>query len=243
MVPKICTFPECGRKVMARKLCQTHYKQKLAGKPLTPLKSAAPTKCSFKGCNVLARANNLCQSHYMQRWRGNDLTNVRRQSRPIEERFSDYVVFTESCWNWTGAIRNDGYGSFSLNGIKVMAHRFSWSHFNGNIPDGELIDHMCHNRACVNPEHLRLATYKQNAENRLGAYPTNKIGIRGVSKQGGKFYAQVRHHGKLYRRGPFENASEAGVVAQKMRDELFTHDRPEVAPNTIWDFCTAKNKL
>lgn len=129
------------------------------------------------------------------------------------------------CWLWLGRI-NRGYGVFPIGGNKtVAAHRIAYELTTGTIPEGMVIDHICHNKACVNPEHLRLATIKQNIENRKGAQSNNKSGVRGVAwhKAAKKWEAHVCHQGKKHYLGLFESLKEAGDVAAAKRRELFTH--------------------
>jgi hypothetical protein len=88
------------------------------------------------------------------------------------------------------------------------------------------LDHMCHNHACVNPDHLRVATRKQNSENRSGAYSNSGTGVRGVSwdKARGLYRATVMHNYKQVMVGRYETPEEAEEAVKAKRLELFTHN-------------------
>lgn len=67
------------------------------------------------------------------------------------------------CWIWMSTIATNGYGRFKLNPKKsVPAHRFAYEQTIGMIPDGLEIDHLCRERACVNPAHMEPVTHKVN---------------------------------------------------------------------------------
>lgn len=74
---------------------------------------------------------------------------------------------TRSCWLWTGPRDFNGYGDAYISKDKkktltMKAHRLSYIFFVGEISKGKVIMHVCDNRQCVNPAHLREGSTRDN---------------------------------------------------------------------------------
>jgi hypothetical protein len=146
-------------------------------------------------------------------------------SKSREELFWQKVEKSESCWNWIAARDRLGYGVFWNGEQMCRAHRVAVEYTTGQAPIDHL-DHICRNTSCVNPDHLREVSRKQNMENRTNSQVNNTSGYRGVSihKTSGLWQATVGHRGKQIHLGYFKDVAEAGAVAQAKRNELFTHN-------------------
>jgi hypothetical protein len=143
-----------------------------------------------------------------------------------KKRFWDKVQKTDTCWLWTASKTRKGYGQFALNGKMVSAHRLSYEDTFGPIPTGLKLDHTCHVKHCVKPQHLQPATTKKNAENLKGAHKDNLTGVRGVAwdKATGKWRASVCHNYKSHWLGRFDTLDEAEAAVISKRNELFTNN-------------------
>lgn len=183
--------------------------------------------CGFSGCPNLVRCKGYCSAHYRQLWAGKPLRPLRASYETALDRFQRcYTVSPSGCWVWIGTVYSTGYGQMNYDKVKWLAHRWAYTYFKGGIAEGYHIDHMCHNKLCVNPEHLRLATDKENGENRSGANKNSKSGVRGVSwaKARNKWLARVVSSRKTYHVGYFDTLEEAeqSVIAKRL--ELYTHN-------------------
>lgn len=136
----------------------------------------------------------------------------------------------KGCTLWLGSVTGydpKHYGVVIFGNRRLGAHRVAWELANGRaVPPRYRVDHRCHVTLCVNPDHLRLATQKQNQEHRKGANPNSLTGHRGITydKERCQYRARVKHAYREYHVGRFETLEEAIAAAEAKRCELFTHN-------------------
>ncbi|MER7788592.1 HNH endonuclease signature motif containing protein [Streptomyces sp. NPDC097640] len=102
----------------------------------------------------------------------------------LAERLARSTNKTDTCWTWTGEITPKGYGVLQVNGRRVLAHRASYEAHVGPVPEGLVIDHVCHDksciagdacphRRCINPAHLQPVTNAVNILRGVGVGAVN----------------------------------------------------------------------
>lgn len=116
------------------------------------------------------------------------------------------------CWVWMRGKGGNGYGTMYVEGVPWRAHRWFYFQAHGEVPG--MLDHICRNRACVNPDHLRPANEALNGQNRgpvAGRF-------RGVTRdQRGGWRAQCGLNGRNHFLGRFDTEEEAAAAASAFR--------------------------
>lgn len=90
------------------------------------------------------------------------------QSIVGSERWVSKVDTSGDCHLWVASKKPAGYGQITFKDRPRYAHRVAWIAKNGEVPEGAELDHICRNRGCVNPDHLRAVSHMENMQNQPG---------------------------------------------------------------------------
>jgi len=95
-----------------------------------------------------------------------------KSDQAFVDRFWAKVCKTDFCWEWT-SYKVKCYARITRLGKSVGAHRIAYELVKGPIPDGLVIDHLCRNSGCVNPDHLEAVTVRTNTMRGIGPSAVN----------------------------------------------------------------------
>lgn len=151
-----CAVSACDSVAVTMGWCNIHYQRwHRWGDPLHPYMPNG-AQCTVDGCERPGQGRTgLCRTHH---WRLRNIGDVqvnvpiRAPGKPLPERFWKRVTKTETCWLWTGAPANSGYGSINKSGRHTpeLTHRLAWMLATGQpIPPGMQVLHTCDVRLCV----------------------------------------------------------------------------------------------
>lgn len=95
----------------------------------------------------------------------------------LRDHFEDSYVPEPNtgCWLWTGSLTTSGYGHLSRKRKMLQAHRVSLELRGVAMPEGMVVDHVCRVRSCVNPDHLRVVTRRQNVIENSVSLPAKQV--------------------------------------------------------------------
>ena len=229
----ICEVADCGltheESRIVKGMCRKHYKRFMRKGTLEL--DVVRHVCTLDACGRPHQSRGYCLGHYRRFMKYGDPLeggDIGTHLFSAEERYANNIKWVGDCLEWQGTLDSSGYGMVRLDsGVVTAAHRYSLSRKLGRpIPKELMVDHMCHNPLCVNPEHLREVTPKQNSEHRQGVSRRSTSGVLGVywNKNNQNWTVRIGHNYKCYYFGSYKDKDEAERVAIAKRNELFTHN-------------------
>lgn len=86
---------------------------------------------------------------------------------------SQDMGYKTPCLIWHGNRDDRGYGKFFYKGKTSKAHRVAYLEFYGSLPPYPeyMLDHLCEQKSCVNPEHLEPVTALENTRRAMHLRP------------------------------------------------------------------------
>lgn len=220
------------------KWCNRHYvRWTRTGSPLKvraqiactdPCAAPADDGDGLCGGDFFSRRDGMpyCRAHYHRLYRNGTFALTRRRFTYTGDDVADFWRLVDTCggdadrcWTWQGSVTVQNYGSW----MHSPAHRYAYRLHHGEIPDGTVIDHTCHDprtcegtndcphRLCVNPVHLAAVPSRQNTSAERSSRHRSTGGTCGVPGCDKPFlasavgmrlcsghYQRARHHGHVF---------------------------------------------
>lgn len=145
------------------------------------------TECSVPGCSDEVYSRGFCEAHYTRWRRGADMTKPVVKKNKISTISDIKRIFYKTakvtqptfskcryklrkpCRKWHKTLKY-GYGVQLFKGRIYQAHVLSWMVYNKRkVPKGKMVCHKCHNKWCIQPEHLYLGDANTNAADMVRA--------------------------------------------------------------------------
>lgn len=121
------------------------------------------TGCSVTDCTRKHYAKGFCRLHWERNHlHGDPMAQKVLAGATVEERLKHYSASVGACLEWTGHRDRDGYGTITIEGKPVRAHRAAYETVHGPIASGLVVRHRCDNPPCILPVHLELGTNGDN---------------------------------------------------------------------------------
>lgn len=158
--------------------------------------------CAIGYCDRPSYARGWCQPHY-GRWHHTGKPQGRTPRDRFLKRLWGNIDFDApgGCWQWTGSINHNGYGQITVGMYgrhkTFLAHRAVYQQIVGPIRS-ETLDHLCRNRACVNPSHLEPVTQRVNLLR--GMSPAAQAARRDCCPRGHPYLPNNLLRGEKYRK-------------------------------------------
>lgn len=144
-------------------------------------KRGEKVECEAVSCKAMAKKLKWCTKHY-QRFIKHGDPNIETRLSPNRDPYDDLVrrgiTRNGECLLSNASEFSNGYRFTRVQQKTYLMHRVSYKKWHGSIPEGLVVDHMCHNeaaergecqggkacfhKACVNPAHLRVISRRDN---------------------------------------------------------------------------------
>lgn len=189
-------------------------------------------KCSIDGCSNKYKAKNYCEIHYWFLIRSpliKELPSILFSIKDLKYQFNFWkraaiTADVDRCWEWQESLTSDGYGRYSAENRKHLAHRLAWQIANQKEITLCIL-HTCDNPPCVNPNHLYEGTHQEN------------MGDRDDRKRTRGAVGELNSHAKLTEKKVVE-------IKRMLRDEVpmkIIANRYKVSVGAIYFIKSEKN--